>query len=356
MLGPDRRRTPSTFSIVQRCGCDVPGWHKACHLDDAKLADGTHVDVTGGWHSAGDYNKPMWQFGDSGVKLCPGHGVCRPAAGCSAASIATRRGLADALDEALVGRKFLAKMQDAGRWLDARRRDARARPHLDGLEGARRTHRQQDRHGRRSGDRARGRQCAADDCGLGQRRPGAGRPRRFERLRSAGRAAVDFFDAAGFGGRQSAAAHRRHRAGPHHARTTSYRQFARRSVQALLATQKPSGAMRGDTGDHGDVAAAALALFALAYADDPLHDDVVAALRRYLDFCIARRDNPFGLSRQGTEEPEATFFHPTVGMGVNFWILSRAWAALLIASIDARPPGAWRMPPTRSIGCWARTR
>ncbi|MEX0611551.1 MAG: glycoside hydrolase family 9 protein, partial [Pirellulales bacterium] len=52
------------FFFVQRCGYDVPGWHKACHLDDAKLPDGSHLDVTGGWHSAGDYNKPMWQFGD----------------------------------------------------------------------------------------------------------------------------------------------------------------------------------------------------------------------------------------------------------------------------------------------------
>ena len=63
------------FFFVQRCGFDVPGWHKACHLDDAKLPDGTHLDVTGGWHSAGDYNKPMWQFGDSGVQLCAGRGL-----------------------------------------------------------------------------------------------------------------------------------------------------------------------------------------------------------------------------------------------------------------------------------------
>jgi len=40
----------------QRCGCEVPGWHGPCHLDDA-LLDGRQVDATGGWHDAGDYNK-----------------------------------------------------------------------------------------------------------------------------------------------------------------------------------------------------------------------------------------------------------------------------------------------------------
>jgi hypothetical protein len=60
-------------------------------------------------------------------------------------------------------------------------------------------------------------------------------------------------------------------------------------------------------------------------------------MRRYLEFCLARTDNPFGLSRQGTEEPEATFFHPTVGLGVNFWLLSRAWAALLIHQLTHDP-------------------
>ena len=48
-------------------------------------------------------------------------------------------------------------------------------------------------------------------------------------------------------------------------------------------------------------------------------------------------DNPFGLSRQGTGEPEAAFFHPSVGLGVNFWLLSRAWAALLIYQLNGDP-------------------
>jgi len=31
------------------------------------------------------------------------------------------------------------------------------------------------------------------------------------------------------------------------------------------------------------------------------------------------------------------FFHPTVGMGVNFWILSRAWSALLVHRVTQDP-------------------
>ena len=54
------------FFFVQRCGFDVPGWHGPCHLDDALLPDGKHIDAVGGWHSAGDYNKLMYENGDGG--------------------------------------------------------------------------------------------------------------------------------------------------------------------------------------------------------------------------------------------------------------------------------------------------
>jgi glycosyl hydrolase family 9/cellulase-like Ig domain-containing protein len=44
----------------QRCGVAVPGYHPACHMDDAVLrGTGEHVDATGGWHDAGDVRKWM---------------------------------------------------------------------------------------------------------------------------------------------------------------------------------------------------------------------------------------------------------------------------------------------------------
>jgi hypothetical protein len=60
--GPDRllkRTAPlaAYFFYAQRCGCDVPGWHGPCHLDDARMPDGSLRDLAGGWHDAGDYNK-----------------------------------------------------------------------------------------------------------------------------------------------------------------------------------------------------------------------------------------------------------------------------------------------------------
>jgi len=45
------------FFYYQRCGFSVPGYHKKCHLDDGTLPDGTYLDVAGGWHDGGDYNK-----------------------------------------------------------------------------------------------------------------------------------------------------------------------------------------------------------------------------------------------------------------------------------------------------------
>jgi hypothetical protein len=60
--GPDRllkKTAPlaAYFFYAQRCGCDVPGWHRPCHLDDAQMPDGSRRDLAGGWHDAGDYNK-----------------------------------------------------------------------------------------------------------------------------------------------------------------------------------------------------------------------------------------------------------------------------------------------------------
>jgi outer membrane protein assembly factor BamB len=45
------------FFWYQRCGMAIPGYHGACHLDDAAGPDGKEqFDCHGGWHDAGDYN------------------------------------------------------------------------------------------------------------------------------------------------------------------------------------------------------------------------------------------------------------------------------------------------------------
>ena len=45
------------FFYYQRCGMAIPGYHGACHLDDAVSPDGREqYECWGGWHDAGDYN------------------------------------------------------------------------------------------------------------------------------------------------------------------------------------------------------------------------------------------------------------------------------------------------------------
>ena len=54
----DLARKAARWFYYQRCGCEVPGWHGACHTEDALiLEDGRRIDATGGWHDAGDYGK-----------------------------------------------------------------------------------------------------------------------------------------------------------------------------------------------------------------------------------------------------------------------------------------------------------
>lgn len=51
-------RAACRFFYYQRCGMEIPGYHGACHLDDAVCPEGkTQHELWGGWHDAGDYNK-----------------------------------------------------------------------------------------------------------------------------------------------------------------------------------------------------------------------------------------------------------------------------------------------------------
>jgi hypothetical protein len=102
-IRPDayRRTLPKAVSYhhAQRCGVAVPGVHPACHLDDARRRDtGEHVDVTGGWHDAGDLRKWM------DATMMAGFGLLHLA-----------RRLGDEwgqLDEMRWGNRYFLKMQD----------------------------------------------------------------------------------------------------------------------------------------------------------------------------------------------------------------------------------------------------
>ncbi|MEA3347381.1 MAG: glycoside hydrolase family 9 protein [Candidatus Auribacterota bacterium] len=48
------------YFYTQRCGVEIPGWHKLCHTDDGVLPDGTHFDAAGGWHDCAGFDKEMY--------------------------------------------------------------------------------------------------------------------------------------------------------------------------------------------------------------------------------------------------------------------------------------------------------
>jgi hypothetical protein len=94
---------------TQRCGTAVAGWHGVCHADDGLRNDNLqHVDAVGGWHDSGDYNKFTHGFTADPVlgllwlyESDPDRFDAMDADGNS---------IADVLDEALYGARWLAKM------------------------------------------------------------------------------------------------------------------------------------------------------------------------------------------------------------------------------------------------------
>jgi hypothetical protein len=112
-----RRTLPKAVSYhrSQRCGVAVPNVHPACHLDDARRRDtGEHVDVTGGWHDAGDLRK--W----TDATMMAGFGLLRVARHLGAGWDLAGSGLPVLLDEMRWGNRYFLKMQDKdGRcWAD----------------------------------------------------------------------------------------------------------------------------------------------------------------------------------------------------------------------------------------------
>ncbi|MGH9158611.1 MAG: glycoside hydrolase family 9 protein [Vicinamibacteraceae bacterium] len=118
-IRPDvwRRTLPKAVSYhyAQRCGVEIPGVHPACHLDDARRRDnGQHVDLTGGWHDAGDLRKWMT------ATMMNGFGLLHLARNLGSDWDRGVNGIAPLLDEMRWGNRYFLKMQDSdGRiWAD----------------------------------------------------------------------------------------------------------------------------------------------------------------------------------------------------------------------------------------------
>jgi hypothetical protein len=99
------------FFRVQRCGQTNPTEHGPCHLTDGVVASGalsgTHVNVDGGWHDAGDYLKFVTTSSFAAVLLLQAY-QRHPQAFADADNNLTP----DVLDEARLGLDWLLKMWD----------------------------------------------------------------------------------------------------------------------------------------------------------------------------------------------------------------------------------------------------
>lgn len=320
------------FFFVQRCGFEVPGWHKACHLDDAKLPDGMHLDATGGWHSAGDYNKLVYENGDGGVMFA------LLAAQASAPEVFKQfdrnaDGWCDALDEAEWGARFVGKMQipESGGLRNSVSQGpgrnwtkwSAPEEHTDNVVGT------------------------ADDpviqTGEGNSPLAIGGWARLSALLNQRGMTNDFLDRA-VRLWKYASKDATHVGSPHlllsalelHRVTdeAGYLEYGHRSVANLLAQQIKSGENRGAFGDYGELSAGALASFALAYPGDELNSAIKRALSNYTSFCAGTAKNPFGLCTRSAIATNG-YFPPDLGR--NFQLLMRAWAAGLTYRLTKDP-------------------
>lgn len=94
------------FFYYQRCGMSIPSFHGACHLDDARMPDGSYKDLAGGWHDAGDYNKYNGYTPESVYALAFAYDNRKV---FFDKLDQDKNGKADILDEALWGAEFLEK-------------------------------------------------------------------------------------------------------------------------------------------------------------------------------------------------------------------------------------------------------
>jgi len=322
------------FFYFQRCGFEVEDWHEPCHMDDARLPDGSHIDVTGGWHDAGDYNKyngftPLSVYALSyAYERRPDYFN----------RWATPRGSPTILDEALWGAKWLLKMQpEPGILLDRVFSGysywGPPEDETDNLPGT-----GDDRPVNGIASLWASAMAAAGLSKLsiliGNDTCAASAEALWEKAAEAkpsleSDAALLLADTS----LNDAQGERR------------YTKDAKRRVESLIAAQQGDGWFSKEDGNpHNSITllgmpCAALAEFALRSSEpDP---DLVEAVSRYLDFSIRISGGPFMISKLYFADGSTVFFHPYPDeeswyVGQNSQYLSQAWAALLGFSLTGQ--------------------
>lgn len=313
------------FFFVQRCGMAVPGWHGACHLDDALLPDGTYRDATGGWHDAGDYNKYNGHTPLAAFSLLSTH---RRFPAFSAQR--ERGGRPAALDEGLWGANWIAKMvdPDSGRlWRDVFSGYSYSgppedeTPNVPGSPDARRF-RHEHEHDRHP-ELAIATFCLAHELDGGDPKwrqlalkvwEAECHPEAMTPFRRGG----GIFAALAL------------------ERVTDDEQYGQAAAQLaglLIDGQGKDGTFAPPHLVDQGLAPAALATAALEKPE--LAESILPSLQRYFDNAYARSDNPYGILQYGPndyffnyESPEAWY------VGQNSMYLSQSWAAALFARLS----------------------
>ncbi len=326
--GPNRRLRETgelayRFYYVQRCGFEVPGWHAECHMDDATLPDGTHADVTGGYHNAGDYNKHMGN--NTPVSM---YGMIAAYENHKDFFDAIDRdgdGRADLLDEAMWGADWLRKMVDpktGHMWTYVGNDiDFFGIPELetDGVSGT------------------------DDDRWIDVQTPGHLEPFVITGWAILARHADrdTYLDAAEklwatYEDRIMAGDSPGHILATVELHRTSGKEKYRAAADALVRFHL------GPLPETFDAAAApsetcypaALALYALAYPDAPAVGEIKERLKAHFTeaFRVADLDNPFGITRDKTEHG-LSYFWPNCGYNTRY--STAAWHAYRTASLFA---------------------
>ncbi|WP_049962577.1 glycoside hydrolase family 9 protein [Ruminococcus sp. HUN007] len=101
---------------TQRCGCEVKGDvvnHKACHTDKATVyKTDKKIDVSGGWHDAGDYGRYVVPAAKSVADLLLAYDTNKDLFADNTGIPESGNGVADILDEARYELEWMLKMQD----------------------------------------------------------------------------------------------------------------------------------------------------------------------------------------------------------------------------------------------------